>query len=381
MRRFLNRLLARRDRLLANRDFTNKIAAFPIARGIARRQSAELFDLCAGFVYSQILAACVQLNLFQILSDGPQSIPDIAARTNLPLASAERLLKAASALRLAEERDGGRFGLGMLGAAVIANPGIARMVEHHASLYDDLRDPVKLLRSSGQETALGGYWPYAKSGQPEQTSEEDVATYSALMSASQAMVSAEILAAHSFANTRCLLDVGGGEGAFLSAVAREYPDLRLTLFDLPAVAARAEDTFRQQGLGGRAQVFGGNFLTDAFPAGADTISLVRVLHDHDDDAVRKILRTARDGLPAGGTILIAEPMAGSGAAGRVGHAYFGFYLLAMGSGRARRAEEYRAFLTEAGFTDFRQKATRLPVVASVITASSPGQTVKTVNSN
>ena len=35
------------------------------------------------------------------------------------------------------------------------------------------------------------------------------------------------------------LDVGGGEGAFLEAVAVNAPDLELKLFDLPAVAARA----------------------------------------------------------------------------------------------------------------------------------------------
>ena len=40
-------------------------------------------------------------------------------------------------------------------------------------------------------------------------------------------------------------------------------------------------------------------------------------------------------LPADGTLLLAEPMAGSRGAEPVGDAYFGFYLLAMGSGRPR----------------------------------------------
>ena len=43
---------------------------FPLTRPIARRRARELFDLCAGFVYSQVLLACVRLRLFEILAEG-----------------------------------------------------------------------------------------------------------------------------------------------------------------------------------------------------------------------------------------------------------------------------------------------------------------------
>lgn len=51
---------------------------------------------------------------------------------------------------------------------------------------------------------------------------------------------------------------------------------------------------------------GGDFTRDATPRGADVISLVRVVHDHDDARVDNLLRAA---LPAGGAIVIDEPMA------------------------------------------------------------------------
>jgi demethylspheroidene O-methyltransferase len=79
------------------------------------------------------------------------------------------------------------------------------------------------------------------------------------------------------------------------------------LFDLPAVAARAEARFAAAGLGARA--VGGDFARDALPTGADIATLVRVIHDHDDVTVRRILAAARAALPAGGTLLLAEPMA------------------------------------------------------------------------
>jgi hypothetical protein len=69
---WLDRCLAARDGLLASPRFRRWAAAFPLTRPIARRRTRDLFDLCAGFVYSQVLYACVRLRLFEILAEGPQ---------------------------------------------------------------------------------------------------------------------------------------------------------------------------------------------------------------------------------------------------------------------------------------------------------------------
>src|SRR4051812_3854405 len=103
-----------RDRLLANASFQNWAVRFPLTRPIANRRARALFDLCAGFVYSQILAACVKLRLFEILSEGPKSLDHLADRLSLTQDAAARLLDAAVALRLVERRRNGRFGLGAL---------------------------------------------------------------------------------------------------------------------------------------------------------------------------------------------------------------------------------------------------------------------------
>ena len=155
---------------------------------------------------------------------------------------------------------------------------------------------------------------------------------------------------------------------FVAAVAAAHPHLKFTLFDLPAVAARAEQRLARAGLGDRVRIVGGDFLRDSLPAGADTISLVRVLHDHDDPNALALLRAARRALPAGGHILVAEPMAGAASAERMGAAYFGFYLMAMGQGRARRPEEICALLAAAGFVDARPSPTPIPLQTGLLVA-------------
>ena len=76
-----------------------------------------------------------------------------------------------------------------------------------------------------------------------------------------------------------------------------------------------------------------------------------------------------ENLCGGGTLLIAEPMAQTPGAERSGDAYFGFYLLAMGTGRPRSVAEIRAMLHAAGFGQVRTRRTALPLVACVITAT------------
>lgn len=363
-----DRLAGWRNRLVASPRFQRFAASFPLTRPIAQRQSQALFDLCAGFVYAQVLQACVRLDLFRLLEAGPLSVAELAPRLTMTEAATDRLLGAAAALDLVERRPGGRYGLGMLGAALLGNPGVGAMIAHHDLLYGDLADPVALLRGETGPTALSRYWSYATADRPADAPAVDVAAYSALMAQSQHLVADDILAAYDFSTHRRILDVGGGEGAFLIRVARQAPAPALTLFDLPAVAARAQDRFEAAGLGARACTIGGDMHRDRLPGGADLVTLVRVLHDHDDAAIRALLVRIRACLPQGGTLLIAEPMAGSPDTRRMAEAYFAFYLLAMGSGRARSFAELTHFLLEAGFTDVRALKTRRPLLTGGLTA-------------
>lgn len=365
-----DRLLDWRDRLLASERFQRWAVAFPLTRPIARRRSRAMFDIVAGFVYSQVLLACVRLGLFEMLRAGPLPAATLAGRLGLRPEAALRLLAAAASLSLLQRRADGRFGLGPHGAALLGNPSVAAMIEHHAMFYADLRDPVALLRGE-TSPQLAGYWPYAGTDRPDALGAEQVADYSKLMAATQAFIAGEVLDAYRIGGHRCLLDVGGGEGAFLAAAAARAPGLQLKLFDLPAVAERAKARFAALGLSARAEATGGSFLTDALPRGADIISLVRVLHDHEDEVVRIVLRAAFEALPPGGTLLVAEPMAGTAGAEPVGEAYFGFYLFAMGTGRARDSTELSGMLAEAGFGEIRQVATHSPLLTRLLVARRP----------
>lgn len=363
-----------RDSLLASRRFQRWAAAFPLTRPIARRRAADLFDLCAGFVYSQILFSCVRLNLFVHLRAGSQTAVALAARSSIPLHAMRTLLEAAAALRLLERRGDERFGLGPLGGAMLGNPGIAAFVEHHEQLYADLADPIALLRGEARDTRLERYWPYARGAALSDLSREAVSPYTELMAASQPMVAEMVLGAYPFKRHHCLLDVGGGDGSFLIAAGYIAPKLRLRLFDLPEVAAIAREKFAAAELGARAETSGGNFLHDPLPRGADIVSLIRVVHDHDDETVLNLFSRVREALPRHGVLVIGEPISASSGIDSV-TAYFAMYLHAMGSGRPRTFAALQKLLVTSGFSNIQQRPTRIPTIASVIVARSGHQNV------
>ncbi|MGL4441731.1 MAG: methyltransferase [Bosea sp. (in: a-proteobacteria)] len=369
--RAVDRVYAARNRILASRRFQIMAARFPLTRGVSARRARACFDLCAGFVYSQVLFACVKLDLFEHLARQPRTVADIAQHTKLGEEAARRLLKAAASLDLLQARSGDRFGLGQTGAAMRANPGVKAMIEHHAMFYADMADPVALLRGEVTNTKLSQYWPYAEGTDPAALTTGDVTPYSDLMATSLQFVVTDVLDAYDVSRHEQLMDVGGGDGSFLRSAAARAPKLGLTLFDLPAVVETARPRFAAAGLIDRARLVGGSFSHDALPCGADLVTLVRIAHDHGDDTVEVLLAAIFAALQPGGTLLIAEPMAGDAGSAAMADAYFGFYLLAMGKGRARTPAELMAMLARAGFVQARQIATPRPLLTGLMIAKKP----------
>ncbi|MEE4276930.1 MAG: methyltransferase [Halieaceae bacterium] len=364
LRPLLERFYRRRDRWLGDPAFHRAALRFAPARWLARRRARELFDITTGFVYSQVLAACVELDLFERLASGPVSTAVLAEESGLPREALSRLLAAASELRLLQRWGPEVWRLGDLGAASRGSPGIAAMVRHHHHLYADLAEPLQLLRDRSS-SRLGAYWHYA--GQPGESEAANAEQYSELMARSQSFVADDVLSQLALWDRQRLLDVGGGSGVFAVEALQRFPGLRATVFDLPDVAALAARRLANAGLMDRGEAVAGNMFEDALPGGADVVSLVRILHDHDDEPVRRLLASVRAAIRGDGLLVIAEPMAETPAAPGVG-AYFHLYLWAMRSGQPRSAARLRELLVEAGFADVRELPSYQPLLVRILTA-------------
>lgn len=353
-----DRLRQRSADLIASPRFQSWAARFPLTKAMARRDGERLFDLVAGFTYTQTLQAMVSLGLPDRLASGPKSVPALALETGLSDEAMRRLCQACTALDLLA-RDGrtGAYRLARLGNALRGVPGLQDMILHHDILYRDLAQPEVFLR--GDTTPeLAAFWPYvfgAGAAQDPAVAQR----YSRLMADTQALVAEETLKSVSFGQSRVLLDIGGGSGAFLRAVLDQHKHLTGMLFDLPGIPAPSHPRMTQHP---------GNFRTDMLPEGADSVSLIRVLYDHQDDTVCPLLEKVYSVLPTGGRLILSEPMSGGAQPTRTGDVYFALYCMAMGTGCVRDPERIAEMLRSAGFAEISIPKMDRPFVTQAITA-------------
>lgn len=358
---WLVRLRHWRNSILLQSSFVRRSMYWPILRWVARRKTRQMFSLVAGFVHSQTLWVCLKTGVLEQLRQGECSLQALAEYCGLDQQTLVPWLESACGLQLIERTPSGRYMLGPQGAALLAQPGVQAMVEHHSALYADLADPLALRAGAAGRTELSSYWGYARGGgDPESV---NARKYSSLMAQSQQLLADQIIQAFDFSRYQSWIDVGGGHGALAMAVHQRHPTLRIRVLDLPTVAATAPKF-------GAVQWQAVDMFVDPWPRGADLISLVRVVHDHDQPAVETLMQQAFAALPSGGTLLLAEPMLRDHGADPVG-AYLQVYLLAMGQGRLRTKSQLQQLLEAAGFVAVQRLSTAIPDLVQVLVARKP----------
>ena len=134
---------------------------------------------------------------------------------------------------------------------------------------------------------------------------ENVDKFNAAMTELTRLVTPDILRSYDFSGISHLMDVGGGSGELLGAIAQQNRKLRGTVFDLPRCAEAAGKHLRQIGVSDRVEFVAGDFFKSV-PAVADAIILKSIIHDWNDARSISILRNCRQALPSGGKLLLVE---------------------------------------------------------------------------
>ncbi len=105
-----------------------------------------------------------------------------------------------------------------------------------------------------------------------------------------------------------LLDAAGGAGTMACHFAGKYPNLSITVFNLPNSAYLARENIAAGGFAGRIFVEECNFLIDeSLPGEFDIVLWSRVLCDWPSDIVFSLLQKTHNALLPGGEIVICEP--------------------------------------------------------------------------
>ena len=304
----------------------------------------QMIRLLVGFIPARAIYAAVKIGLADQIDAAGSTAEELAQRLKVDARALERLLRTLCGLGVLHDEDKGRITLTELGQTLLA--GSPTSVRDYALFVHEFL--YELFGGLVGAVASGRPAVEAVFGSPLYTylqENPDKATlfHSGLSNRGRIEARA-ILDAYSFADCGTVVDLGGGNGAFLSAILAEYPNVSGMLVERPSAieAARA-------GRGGvlpRCELIEGDFF-ESVPSGGDVYVLKRVLVDHTEEKVLQILRNCRAAMQSDKRLLIIEPLADAINELSLARLMDLTYLLA-GTGRVRSQEEHSSLLRKAG---------------------------------
>jgi SAM-dependent methyltransferase len=255
-----------------------------------------ILRLASGFMATKHLFAASELGLFEALADSPTDLDGLAARTGLTRRAARISADAMVALGLLE-REGDTYRDTDVAAAFLSGRGPA-----------DLRPLLRFWDEISYPAWAGLAEALAKGPSKEifGLDAERQAVASAGIEAILAGPAAALPKTFDFSRYRRVLDVGGGTGSWSIAVARAYPRLEATVFELPTVADVARKRIAAAGLASRIGVVVGDAMTGALPPGCDVFLLANLLHYWSPDENRALLRRVRGAAETGSSLLLPD---------------------------------------------------------------------------
>ncbi len=296
-----------------------------------------------------VVATLVRLRVFDRLEDKPLTSDELAEATGTDRDALHRFLRTAADLGLLKRDRGDKFSLLPVGRQFLQSS--PNPVAAWTELLDRMLLPV--LPQMAEALVSGESLPKTLSGKtcweimesmPGTTELHDKAC-----GAWTEMVVDQVAKTYDFSNIRTVIDVGGGRGAFLSAMLKAAPHVTGRVYDRSTTELAAQARFEQQGVADRAAHVCGNFF-ESVPPGADLYTIKHALHDWDDESAVKILSNIREAVPPHGKLLIVE--------GSVDHNLLSAPLVrsiwdvmqyAATWGKSRTLDEFSALAHKAGF--------------------------------
>lgn len=298
----------------------------------------QLQELFWSFREVRAALTAVELDVFAHLGDGPTA-QQLAERIHTNSRATEMLLNALVNLELLTKQDGRYFNTEVSARHLTGDGRMAMM--HQVGLWDRWSSLTDCVRAG---TAV----------LPRKRDEAGTEAFIAAMHRNASERAEQVISAVDARNSRNLLDLGGGSGAYSIAFALANPELHATILDQEPVLKIAARHIANARVKDRVQTRVGDMLDFDLGAGFDLVLLSQVLHMFSEPECRALLRLSHKALVPGGRIAIQEFILDPDKTSPRWAVLFSLNMLVGTAGGASySAAELSNWLSEAGFKDIR----------------------------
>jgi SAM-dependent methyltransferase len=305
------------------------------------------------------LAVAVRTGLLEWLDGGARTAAEIGRKFGWRPRPTDSFLTALTGLGVLERLDhpnpgaffdpGDRYALTAEAAAHLV-PGKPEDLSGLIGLeFESFVTPKGLLEAMERDVprVYGDSDPWEAHGE----SGEKARDFARAMRSISARPALRLAEAEFWASRRHLLDVGGGSGIFATSCLRRWPELRATVFEIPAVCPLALELAAEEGVAERFDSVAGDMFADAWPRGADAVLLSQILHDWPPEKGAELLRRAYQSLEPGGIVVVHEKLLDPERTGPRANALVSLDMLFWTEGQQYSVEQIKSALAEAGFVE------------------------------
>lgn len=312
--------------------------------------------IAAGHSAFQLLWAGVKLDLYTTLSKEPGLEPhEIAHRIELKDYPCRVLLIGLTALGILKKEQEKYFNADLTEKMMVkGKPGyFAPILGWQAHIvYPGLVDFVESLKQ-GSNVGLR-HFPGNGATLYERLADnpELEHIFQDAMSALSSQANYCIVDAYDFGRFTHIVDAGGGDGTNAIALAKRYPDLKVTVYDSETVCRIAQEKIAAAGLADRVFTHAGNFMKDPFPENIDAIMFCHIFTIWSMEHNLELLEKCRESLPSSGSVVLFNMMGNDDDTGPLSTALGSPYFLAIatGEGMLHAWKDYEQACRAAGFS-------------------------------
>ena len=319
--------------------------------GLAASEGAEqIRRLATGYIPAALMGVIIELGIPDLLAENTKPVSELAAAAHANDDALYRMLRTLSSFGIFTESSGRRFSLTSAGRLL------------RSDVPDSLRGYMRWVTSSFLFQNYADLMYSAQTAQPAvdhlfgnplfshlQTTPELSGIFNDAMTSFSQMVSTAVLQAYDFSGIKVIADLGGGQGALLTAILQKYPAMHGLLLEQEYVLAGARKRFQESGAAQRCGAMAVDFF-QGVPAGADAYLMKSIIHDWDDQRASIILRNCREALRnvESARLILVEAIVPEGSEPHMSK-LTDMQMLVLAGGRERTREEFQQLLARNGF--------------------------------
>lgn len=289
------------------------------------------------------VGAAAQLELADLLADGPLHVDVLAERTQTHAPSLYRLLRALESTGIFAQTSPRVFGNTPASECLRRNLAgsnwawIRFTLCSGAPVFEGWRGLMLSLQNGrpGFDQVMGqNAWEHM------QSTPQTYTIFNQAMRDLSASMSPAVAAALDWSRYSVIADIGGGIGSQLSSILDAHPSSRGILFDQPNVVAEAPEHSRIERIGG-------DFF-QAISVHADAYVMRWILHDWSDEESIALLTNVRKCVKPGARLMVVESVIPETPEFDMGK-WMDLNMMVMATGRERTAAEFSDLFVQAGF--------------------------------